>query len=198
MAEKWYYIRKNVSEITAPSVEPVALSEAKAFLRIDNSDQDTLVSELIKTARQRVENDTGQSLVNTTWDVWFATFPTERSITVPRLPLVSVTHVKSYDDDDAESTFASSKYLVDTVQGRVALNDSEDWPDDLRQFNAGVMQFVAGHGTAGSDVPSPLRLAVYQLLTHWFEHADPVTSTDAVSRAYAGHIAAYRNAAGIA
>ena len=198
MAEKWYYIRKNVSEMTAPSVEPVALSEAKSFLRIDNSDQDTLVSELIKTARQRVENDTGQSLVNTTWDCWFDTFPKERSITVPRLPLVSVTHVKSYDEDDAESTFASCKYLVDAVQGRVALNDSEEWPSDLRQFNAGVIRFVAGHGTAGSDVPSPLRLAVYQLLTHWVEHADPVTSTDAVSRAYAGHIAAYRNAAGIA
>ena len=194
----WYDIRKGITENTAPGVEPLALSEAKSFLRIDNSDQDTLITELIKTARQRVENDTGQSLINTTWDYWFDTFPTERSITVARVPLVSVTHVISYDEDDAASTLASSKYLVDVVQGRVALNNDDDWPSDLRAFNSGIIRFVAGYGTAGSDVPSPLRLACYQLLTHWFEHADPYTSTDAVSNAYSGHIAAYRNAAGIA
>mgnify|MGYP003148452997 CR=1 FL=1 len=194
----WYDIRKGISEITAPAAEPLALSEAKSFLRIDNSDQDTLITELIKTARQRVENDTGQSLVNTTWDYWFDTFPTERSITLSRVPLVSVTHVKSYNEDDTESTLASSTYLVDTIQNRVALNDGDDWPGELREFNAGIIRFVAGHGTAGSDVPSSLRLACYQLLTHWFEHADPYTSTDAVSNAYAGHIAAYRNSAGIA
>ena len=194
----WADINRNLSEMVAPSVEPIALSEAKAFLRIDHSTQDTLIGELITAARQRVENDTGRSLINTTWDLWFDTFPTERAITVARLPLVSVTHVKSYDDDDAEATFASSKYLVDTVQGRVALNDSADWPDDLRSYNSGLIRFVAGFGTASSNVPQPLRLACYQLLTHFYEHADVVQSSDAISEAYAGHIAAYRNAAGIA
>jgi len=195
---EWYDIKRNLSEVTAPSVEPIALSEAKAFLRIDHSSQDTLISELITAARQRVENDTGRSLINTTWDLWFDAFPTARAITVARLPLVSITHVKSYDDDDTEATFASSEYLVDTVQGRVALNDSKDWPDDLRQFNSGVIRFVAGFGTASTDVPQPLRLACYQLLTNFYEHADVVQGSDAISEAYAGHIAAYRNAAGIA
>ena len=194
----WYDINRNLSEVTAPSVEPIALSEAKAFLRIDHSTQDTLIAELIKAARQRVENDTGRSLINTTWDLWFDAFPAERAITVARLPLVSVTHVKSYDDDDTEATFASSSYLVDVIQGRVALNDNKDWPDDLRQFNSGVIRFVAGFGTAATDVPQPLRLACYQLLTNFYEHADVVQGSDAISEAYAGHIAAYRNAAGIA
>ena len=194
----WYDINRNLSEVTAPSVEPIALSEAKAFLRIDHSTQDTLIAELIKAARQRVENDTGRSLINTTWDLWFDAFPAERAITVARLPLVSVTHVKSYDDDDTEATFASSSYLVDVIQGRVALNDNKDWPDDLRQFNSGVIRFVAGFGTAATDVPQPLRLACYQLLTNFYEHADVVHGSDAISEAYAGHIAAYRNAAGIA
>ena len=34
--------------ITAPSAEPIATSVAKTFLRIDISDDDTLIAELVK------------------------------------------------------------------------------------------------------------------------------------------------------
>jgi len=187
----WVDILHELTEATAPSSEPITTAEAKAFLRVDHSTQDDLIDDLIAAARTRVESDTGRSLITTTWDLTFDQFPDERAITLPRLPLASVTHVKSYDEDDAASTFASSAYLVDTAQGRISLNDDEDWPTDVRSFSGGLVRFVAGYGSA-SSVPQPLRLAVYQLVTHWYEQADPVAAVDQVSAAYSGHIAAYR------
>ena len=47
--------------ITPPSAEPIAQSVAKTFLKIDISDDDTLVTELIKTARQFCEEYTGRT-----------------------------------------------------------------------------------------------------------------------------------------
>ena len=194
----WFSIRRATTSATAPAAEPISTAQAKAFLRIDVSDQDTLIDELIASARTRVENDTGRSLITTTWDLTFDAFPTARAIPMPRLPMASISSITSYDDDDSASTMSSSDYLVDTAGGRVILNDDADWPTDLRAHNGGVIRFVAGYGSSGSDVPEPLRLATYQWLTHFYEHADPVGEIDAVNIAYAGLIAAYRNAAGIA
>jgi len=41
--------------------EPVSVSEAKAYMRVTDSDDDTLIGELITSARQRLERFTGLS-----------------------------------------------------------------------------------------------------------------------------------------
>ena len=188
----WVDIKHEIVEQTAPASEPIALSEAKAFLRVDQNTHDSLISTLIATARRRVESDTGRSLKNTTWDLTADAFGDERMIRLPRVPLVSVTHIKTYDEDDSESTFSSSSYRVDTAFGRIALGDDQDWPSDLRTLGAVSIRFVAGYGTDNADVPQELKLAIYQLLTHWFENADPNVPQDSVNAAYSAHIAAYR------
>ena len=115
---KWADILQDVVEVTAPSAEPITTTEAKQFLRVDHATQDDLIDDLIAAARQRVEADTGRSLITTTWDLSFDAFPDERAIVLPRLPLASVTSVTSYDADDTAATLSSSDYLVDTAQGR--------------------------------------------------------------------------------
>ena len=196
MAE-WVDVIRHIDLVTGPTAEPISTANMKTFLRVDHSTQDTLIDTLVQTARERVENDTGQALITQTWDIWLDAFPSERVFTIPKVPLASVTSIKSYDDDDTESTFSDAKYFVDTVGDRIALNTDDDWPTDLRAVNAAVIRVVVGYGATGASVPAPLNLAIYQLVTHWFEHADPVDFSS-VSTAYTGHIAAYRNAAGIA
>src|SRR5690348_5785828 len=53
--------------IAGPGEEPVSLAEAKAFARVDGSDEDALVSALIAAARLHVESLTGRALVTQTW-----------------------------------------------------------------------------------------------------------------------------------
>jgi uncharacterized phiE125 gp8 family phage protein len=41
--------------VTAPTSEPVALEDAKLWLRIDGDDEDSLILSLISSARQKAE-----------------------------------------------------------------------------------------------------------------------------------------------
>ena len=155
----WADIRSSLAEVTAPSAEPIATSEAKAWLRIDHNTHDTLIAELVSASRQRLEADLGRTLITTTYDLTVDAFPDERAIPL-RGPLASVTSLTHYDEDDAASTLASSAYLVDTAGSRLVLNDDEDWPTGRRSHNALVVRFVSGDGAAATDVPKPLRLAL--------------------------------------
>ena len=47
---------------SAPT-EPVTLAEAKAWLRVDYTDDDTLITSMIKSARQSIEHFTNRALV---------------------------------------------------------------------------------------------------------------------------------------
>lgn len=176
--------------ITAPSAEPIATSVAKTFLRIDISDDDTLIAELVKSARQFCEEYTGRALITQTWrlsldgfieadvpikeGLYQAPFMNfyKRFITLPRAPLASVTHVKTFNDSDSASTYASSNYYVDKARqpGRVVLRDGSTWPTSLRVANAVEITYVSGYGSAGSDVPSPLIVGMKEHIAYLYEH----------------------------
>jgi uncharacterized phiE125 gp8 family phage protein len=56
-----------LSVTTAPTSEPITRDEAKSFLRVDISDDDTLIDNLIQSAREFCEEYTGRTLINTTY-----------------------------------------------------------------------------------------------------------------------------------
>jgi uncharacterized phiE125 gp8 family phage protein len=120
--------------VTAPTVEPVTLVEAKAHLRRTDSAEDVLITGLIQAAREKVEEDTGRALITQTLDVYFDGVPCGgAAFLLPKGKLQSVTSLKSYDPDNVEATLSSSKYLVDisSEPGRIVLNSGESWPYDL-------------------------------------------------------------------
>ena len=47
---------RSLTTLTEPVNEPVTLVEAKAYLRVDTTDEDTLIATLITAARQWVES----------------------------------------------------------------------------------------------------------------------------------------------
>ena len=53
----------SITDINAPPVEPVTLAAAKEFLRVDHDHEDSLIIDLIKTARERVEVMAHASLI---------------------------------------------------------------------------------------------------------------------------------------
>jgi hypothetical protein len=61
--------------ITAPTAEPVALSDVKKHLRVDFSDDDALILGYISAARQEAEQITRRAFVSQSWRMGLDHFP---------------------------------------------------------------------------------------------------------------------------
>jgi hypothetical protein len=144
--------------ITAPIAEPLTLAEAKAHLRVDESDDDALIEALIVAARQGAEHITQRALMPQTWELALDQFESE--IRLPKAPLASVIGVKY-----VESSFP---YTI-TAQGAVAPNDADGSDGDCYWRTDTDDIFVKSVGTWGSAVRK-LRITLadteYQLDLH--------------------------------
>ncbi len=172
----------STNQTSAPSIEPVTRTEAKAQCRYTDTDEDVYFDNLIEMARETVENITGQQLITATWELRLDEFPDV--IELPYPPLQSVTSIKYYDTSDALQTLSASDYRTDiyTVPGRIEPAYGETWPT-VRPQNATItVTYVAGYGATASTVPQTLRLAIRQLVAHWFTNREPVAMGRSLSQ----------------
>ena len=200
--------RFRLNLVTAPATEPVTLAEVKAHLKIDGTDEDTLLTTLITVARQAVEDYTGRALITQTWQVFYDRFPDvyydncrisesgdrpynyyqdygkARQIDIKKPPLLSITHIKTYANDDTATIFSASSYQVSTYSGvaptygRVTLKDGVSFPYFTRNSDGIEIQFVAGYGAA-SDVPDQLKQAILTLIAFIYENRGDCGTCDA-------------------
>lgn len=187
-----------IKVVTDWTASAVATSDQKSFMRVDFSDDDSLIAELIKASQNVIQTYLNRAITTQTLELYLDRLPfyndlklqegiytapdieyNSNYIVLPRPPVASVTHVKYFDDSDTESTFSSSKYYVDLIseQARVVLRTGESWPTvtETRNANAYVVRYVAGYGGA-SDVPPPIVHAIKLLTTHLYENREAVTS----------------------
>jgi hypothetical protein len=176
---------------TVPATEPVSLTDAKLFLRVDSTADNDLITTLITTARQIAEDYTLRAFITQTWNLWLDRFPWGRKepwwdgvveasqrilnggaseIIIPRPPLISVTHLKTYNDANTATTYSADNYIVDTTSqpGRLFLENGAVWPTDLRAAKAIDVEFVCGYGAA-ADVPAAIKHAIMMIMTNLYE-----------------------------
>lgn len=90
-------------------------------------------------------------------------YTTPSKVELPMPPLVSVTSVKAYDDNDVATTMLASTYVVDATSkkqpGRIAVKRGSTWPAvSLRVINGVEIIYVAGY--ADGFVPEEIRQAI--------------------------------------
>ena len=158
-----------LERIVAPVAEPVSLEEIKAQARVDDGGEDALLTGLIVAAREWVELYTGRAVMTQTWRLWLQQWPIDRAfVEVPRMPLQSVSQVMLYAADETSSVWSSAAYSVDQAAGRMWLRDGQAWPLAGRAMRGISVDFVAGYADS-AHVPEAIKLAIRQLVTHWFE-----------------------------
>jgi uncharacterized phiE125 gp8 family phage protein len=164
--------------VTAATIEPVSLDEARAHVRLVQTADDALLGNLITSARIYVENALARQLVTATWrwtldrfyDVQRAPMGlynewvwnpmrTLRGRTVrdwytlflPRAPVQSVTSLQYYDTNGVLQTMDPALYLLDTDSepARITPAWGTFWPPWLLRENSISISFVAGYGDAG-------------------------------------------------
>lgn len=157
----------------APS-ESVSVADAKAYLRVDISDDDALIGNLIVAARQWMEEHTHRAVGTQTWDFTWDRFPAgNRPIEAPLSPLQSVTHLKYVDVDGVLQTLTTNDYrvIVDGDHGLVYPAYDTDWPDwRLDTPDAVRMRAVVGYAT----VPQLMKQGMLWLVAHMYEMREPV------------------------
>jgi uncharacterized phiE125 gp8 family phage protein len=147
---------------TPPLVEPITVDELKEYAKIDGSDEDNILANTIKAIREAMEEYLGRSLIEQTIKLSMDFWPGE-VIELPMPPLISVTQVVLVDESDVETVYASSNYYVETLRsvGRLVLKQGVTYPNNTDRTHGGYrIDYKAGYGTAGADVPQVIREAI--------------------------------------
>lgn len=150
--------------ITGPTEEPVTLAEAKAHLRIEHNDLDSLITAQITSARLQVESITARALITQTWEqTWDWGFPC--TITLDKNPVQSITSVTYIDTAGVTQTVGVSDYTYDLNAPRALIYPAYGmyWPTARGERNAVTVRFVAGFGAA-SAVPEDIKTAIKLML----------------------------------
>lgn len=151
-----------------PSAEPVTLAEVKAHLRLDHGGDDELLGGLIRAAREDVERTTGLALLDQSWRLVLDTWPRDGCVRIMIHPVREILSVTAYGSEGEASLINPAVYQADTVS-RPARVQFDGEPGALRAMNGIEIDFAAGYGEAGTDVPDLLRRAIVLLVAHWYE-----------------------------
>lgn len=180
MRQTWIRQTGTFELVTAPAVEPITTTEAKAFCRAEHTSEDALFTSLIAAARRYVERDTGLALVDQDWRGTFNAWDT-RGLRLRPHPVTEVGSIEVWTGSAFEAQDVDDfQFIV----GRPALllPNEGTAPVQPQRGLAGVrVEFTAGFGAAATDVPEDILTAMKQLVAHWFEQREPTAVSQSLS-----------------
>lgn len=151
-----------------PELEPVTLVDAKRNLRVDHDSEDDLLNGLIRAAREEVEASCGLALIEQSWRLTLDDLPKSGRILLRRHPVIAVTSVTVYGDGGEASVVDPARYQLDPHSRPARLHvDAIASPGLV--MNGIEIDFTAGFGESGADVPDLLKRAMLLLVAHWYE-----------------------------
>lgn len=161
----------------APAVTPISLADAKANLRVDQTDEDSLITALIEAATANLDGFfgiLGRCMVTQTWQQDF-----DELAEVLRLPLpaASIASISYFDASNVSQTLnAAWSRLYEDAGGSYVLTDpAQSWPATYDRPDALTVTFTAGYGAAAA-VPGALRQALQLLVAHYNLNREATTA----------------------
>lgn len=159
----------------APAVEPITLTEAKAYMKVDYTNDDTLIEDvLIPSARQMVEKMLNKALITQTLKAYYTTFG--KVVDLPYSPVQSVSSVKRIQQNTTTTLTVDSDYYVQGLDQKFLLISSPydlppgHSPTDSYKGAELLVEYVAGYGTAASDVPAIIKEAIRKIVAFNYEN----------------------------
>lgn len=159
---------------TAATTPIFTTAEAKDFLKVDTTADDTIIDNLVAAATESCQIYTNQYFINTVVtqysDNWKEFYSLYKS------PVSSITHIKYYDTNDSLQTLAASNYILDdTYQpARIGIAVDGELPNVADRINAVQVKYTVGYGTASTDVPEGIRTAIILTVGNWYENRQSV------------------------
>lgn len=168
--------------VTPPATPPVSLQEVKQHLRLV-SGAETYTAEdgplqiYLDAAVALLDGWSGilgRCLVTQSWRQDF-----DALAKTMRLPLFAagITSIKVRNSSGQLSTVSSDDYSLkaDYLGSYVRLADDYNYPTDLAESQAILIEFTAGYGVAAA-VPANIKAAILLLVGHWYANREQVVT----------------------
>lgn len=161
---------------TPPAEEPVTLAELKTYLKVSNSVEDALITEMGKAARVFIEEMTDKRLITQTLEWYLDGFPTMgRNILISTTPLtgVVVEYIDANTTDRTYNTWDASNYILDDsgIYPRISLKNNVSFPSTINEINSVKITLSLGYGLA-VDVPDNFKVAIKLLVAEMYENRE--------------------------
>lgn len=159
--------------ITDVSTELVSLAELKTQLRIDVTDEDTYLPNLITAAREHCENFTGRTIGTKVLEGILDEFPDKDYIELLDSPVQTLTSIKYTDSDGDESTWSSDYYIsnLDIIPEKIYPAYGESWPSFVPYPSGAVrIRYTAGHTSA--NLPEAIHHAIMLVAGDLYENRE--------------------------
>ncbi len=169
-----------------PAGEPVTLAEAKAHLRVDTDDEDALIEGLITVAREHLERETGLALMTQGFRLALDRWPDDGVIRIERGPVSAIETVTVYDEAGEPSLVSLDDHLLEG-NSRPARLWLPETPAPGRAINGIEIDFIAGFGDTGADVPGTLKRAMLSHVALMFSVRAAVSLEDQPAAMPAGY-----------
>lgn len=135
-----------------PLIEPLDLDEVKNYLKIENTEDDSLISSLIVTVRQSAENFLKLSLINQSWATLFDNY-LPQTVSLLKAPVQAISSVVLYDKQGVSITIDSSQYSLNSARNKIIFDSSHI------SYKSEII-YVSGFGANKEDIPSPIKQAM--------------------------------------
>jgi uncharacterized phiE125 gp8 family phage protein len=155
-------------------VEPITLTQAKDFLKVSGSDDDTYITELISNVRDFIEEETSTALVNRTYTETFDRFPSGRGIIELQMSCNITTMTVIYYKDNAVNILDNTKYRYVVDNGLPKVEPVDGWITDYDN-RIGAIQIQYTATPTMTTIDPALRQAMYLLIAHWYDNRSAVT-----------------------
>lgn len=183
--------------VTPPAVEPIALGDAKLNLRVDYDVDDTIILRLITAAREYLQTYMRMSFITQTYSYAIDTFPwgggyykrqirqqglspewlptTTGVIRLPNPPLISLNSVTctAYSGQEFQIPLTNIRAPAGTP-ARIQPVYGSVWPVPIPEISGIVINYTTGFGPASTNVPMSIITAMHLLIDHWYNNRGAV------------------------
>ena len=162
---------------TPPVLEPFTTSYLKTWLKIPSSvtAEDTLLADMIQSARVWAEQLTNKALLTQTIEEYFDDLPCGSFLKLSLSPVQSITSVSFYLNG-SYTTWDASNYTTDLISEpcRIVKKSTSSWPSyDAGAPNIIKVVYVAG-ATAATGIPKTIMQAMLQKLAYMYENREDI------------------------
>lgn len=177
--------------VTGTDVLAVSLVEVKAYLKIPTSftQEDNLITSIIKASTTFFERITGRDLINKTYKTYIDNFPSQKTpyklvgltpaslyyndngITIRKSKLQSITSISYYLNGILTVWDNSNYYFTDDYDySGIYLVKDKVFPEIDERKQAIKIEFVAGYGADETTIPADIKEALLLMIAFLYEN----------------------------